>query len=273
MKVGRFAFKKPGEAAGTDEYNDPPRPFLEHLLDLRDCLLHCAVAWILCEIVIVPFAPVITKWLMAPAGVSKDLITGLSWTSGFSIVIKIMLWGGTALSMPFLLFFIMRFVFPGLKKSERSIIIFSLFFSTLLFGVGVWMAYAATLEIAINVLQSINAWVGIKVEMVRLEEHVDIVVKTIIAFGLAFQLPLLLLVLGWIGVIPSSWLRERRRIAIVVIFILAMVLTPPDPVSQCMMAIPMCILYEVCIWVIRVRELARGDKKEDEPPTPADGAA
>ena len=270
MKIGRFLIKKDGT---DDGYNDPPRPFLEHLIDLRDCLLNCVIAWVLCEIIIIPFAPKITEWIIAPAGLSTDKVQGLGWTAGFSILIKIMLWGGTALSMPFLLFFIMRFVFPGLKRTERSIIIFCLFASTLLFGVGVWMAYAATLEIAINVLQKINAWVGIKVDIVRLDEHVDIVIKTIIAFGLAFQLPLLLLALGWIGVVPSEALRSRRRIAIVIIFVIAMVLTPPDPVSQILMALPMCALYEACIWIIRLRELARGDKKDDDEPSAPDNDA
>lgn len=270
MKVGRFSLKsKPGTPA--DDYNDPPRPFLEHLIDLRDCLLHCAVAWVLCLIVIVPFAPTITAWLIAPAGQSKDMVQGLGWTAGFSILMKIMLWGGTGLSLPFLLFFLLRFIFPGLKRSERTIIVFSLFTSTVLFGLGVWMAYAATLEVAIKVLQQINTWVGIKVDIVKLDEHVDIVIKTIIAFGLAFQLPLLLLVLGWIGIIPSEALRSRRRVAIVAIFVIAMILTPPDPVSQIIMAVPMCVLYEVCIWVIKLRELARGKSKDD--PAPADGAA
>jgi len=271
MKIGRFSLK-PKATGKADEYDDPPRPFLEHLIDLRDCLIHCAVVWILCEIVIVPFAPAITTWLIAPAGLSKDMVQGLGWTAGFSILLKIMLWGGTTLSLPFLLFFLMRFIFPGLKRSERTIIVFSLVTSTVLFGIGVWMAYAATLEIAINVLQQINAWVGIKVDIVKLDEHVDIVIKTIIAFGLAFQLPLLLLVLGWIGVIPSEVLRTKRRVAIVIIFIIAMVLTPPDPVSQIIMAVPMCVLYESCIWVIRLRELAKG-KKKDEVSAPTDGAA
>ncbi len=271
MKVGRFSLSRPGQA---DEYNDPPRPFLEHLIDLRDCLIHCAVAWIFCEILIVPFAPRITGWLIAPAGLSKDMVQGLGWTAGFSILLKIMLWGGTALSLPFLLFFILRFVFPGLKRSERSIIVFCLVTSTLLFGLGVWMAYAATLEIAIRVLQQINAWVGVKVDIVRLDEHVDIVIKTIIAFGLSFQLPLLLLVLGWIGLIPSEALRTRRRVAIVVIFVLAMILTPPDPVSQILMALPMCVLFEACIWIIRLRELAkRGKRDGTDKDAPAGGAA
>ena len=259
MKIGRFSFKKPGTAAHV-EYNDPPRPFLEHLLDLRDCVIHCAIAWVICEVAILPFAPRITHWLMAPAQQSRDMIQGLTWTAGFDILLRIMLWGGTALSLPFLLFFILRFIFPGLKRTERTIIVFSLALSTVLFGVGVWMAYAQTLSIAFEILQRVNVWMNVKVEILTLDKHIEIVIKTIVAFGLAFQLPLLLLVLGWIGIVPSAALRAHRRLAIVLIFILAMVLTPPDPASQIIMAVPMCFLYEACIWIIRLRELAR--KKE-----------
>ena len=262
MKIGRFSIKKkPGQ---EDEYNDPARPFIEHLIDLRDCVVRCAIAWLICEIAVIPFAPAVTRWLMAPAAQSQSMIQGLSWTAGFDILIDIMLWGGTALSLPFLLFFILRFVFPGLKHSERTIIVFSLVFSTILFSGGVWMAYAATLNIAFKILQQLNAWMGVKVEIIRLDQHADIVIKTIMAFGLAFQLPMLLLALGWVGIVPSAMLREKRRHAIVIIFIISMILTPPDPVSQIVMAVPMCLLYEVCIWVIRLRELARGDKV-DEP--------
>jgi sec-independent protein translocase protein TatC len=265
MKVGRFSIKpKKGPA---DDYDDPPRPFIEHLLDLRNCVVHCAIAWALCEIVIVPFAPGITRWLMAPAAQSQSMIQGLSWTAGFDILISIMLWGGTALSLPFLLFFILKFIFPGLKHSERTMIVFCLVFSTILFGGGVWMAYAATLNIAFQVLQQVNTWMGVKVEIIRLDQHASIVIKTIMAFGLAFQMPLLLLALGWVGVVPSALLREKRRHAIVFIFLIAMILTPPDPVSQIVMALPMCVLYEVCIWVIRLRELAKGEKAA-EPETP-----
>ena len=256
MRIGRFKIGKDSDP--KNDYYDPPRPFLEHLVELRSCLVNCAIAWVLCEILILPFAPRIMRWLLSPAGSSKDMVQGLGWSSGVGILLKIMLWGGTALSLPFLLFFIMRFVFPGLKRNERSIIIFCLGASTLLFAGGVFMAYAATLELAIDILQRINNWVGVKVEIVRMEEHVDIVIKTIIAFGLAFQLPLLLLALGWMGIVPSEALRSRRRIAIVAIFVIAMVLTPPDPISQIVMAVPMCLLYEGCIWVIRLREIAKG---------------
>jgi sec-independent protein translocase protein TatC len=265
MKV-RQIFSHPKHEGAEDEYNDPPRPFIEHLIDLRNCIVHCAIAWVICEMAIIPFAPKITQWLIAPAQQSKDMIQGLTWLAGFDILLKIMLWGGTALSLPFILFFVMRFVFPGLKRSERALIVFCLSASTVLFGGGVWMAYAATLNVAFQVLQRVNHWMGIKVEILTLDQHVEIVIKTIIAFGLAFQLPLLLLSLGWLGIIPSRALRDKRRHAIVAIFFIAMMLTPPDPVSQIVMAVPMCILYEACIWIIRLREITKG-KKDDEPAT------
>jgi sec-independent protein translocase protein TatC len=80
------------------------------------------------------------------------------------------------------------------------------------------------------------------------------VLKTIIAFGLVFQLPIILFVLGWFGVITSRGLREKRRIAIVLAFVLSMFLTPPDPMSQLFMAIPLCLLYEVSIWAVWLKE-------------------
>jgi sec-independent protein translocase protein TatC len=249
---------------GKDEYNDPPRPFIEHLMDLRNCLIRCAVAWVICVLVVIPIAPYVCDWLKGPADQYQNSIQGLTLTIGFDLLFKIMLWGGTTLSLPFLFFYLSRFIFPGLKRSEQTLIIFCLITATVLFVGGVWMAYAATLKVAFRVFQQVNAWMHIPVSILTLNEYAGIVMKTIIAFGLAFQLPLLLLALGWIGVISSKSLVAKRRLAIVIIFVISMVLTPPDPVSQIVMAIPMCLLYEVCIWLIRLREKARGIISDDE---------
>lgn len=264
MNLGRFGWLNSGKEAPADEYNDPPRPFIEHLIELRTCLVRCLLAWSICVLGIAPFSPLIKSWLLAPANQNAAMVQGLSWTIGIDILLKIMLWGGTALSLPALLFFLMKFVFPGLKRSERSAIVFSLGGSTVLFLLGVWMAYAKTLEVAFRVFEAINNWMGIKVEVIRIEDHISIVLKTIIAFGLAFQVPLVILLLGWIGLVSAESLRKKRRIAIVITFALAMVLTPPDPVSQIIMAIPMCILYEVCIGVIALREMARRSKRTED---------
>lgn len=264
MKIGRFGIKKAGEAGSIEEYDDPPRPFIEHLIELRTCVVRCLIAWAICLFSIAPLSPFIKTWLLEPAKHNASMVQGLSWTIGIDILLKIMLWGGTALSLPALLFFIMRFVFPGLKRSERSAIVFCLGGSTVLFLGGVWMAYAKTLEVAFKVFTAINNWMGIKVEVIRIEDHIAIVLKTIIAFGLAFQVPLVILLLGWIGVVSAESLRKKRRIAVVLTFVMAMLLTPPDPVSQIIMALPMCILYELCIWVISLREIAKKRQRSDD---------
>ena len=102
--------------------------------------------------------------------------------------------------------------------------------------------------------QKINAWVGLPNTVIRIEGYISIVMKTIIAFGLVFQLPLILFVLGWFGIISSKGLREKRRVAVVLSFFVAMFLTPPDPMSQFFMALPLCLLYEISIWLIWLKE-------------------
>jgi len=249
MSASRFSFGKKKNQDAKDEYNDPPRPFLEHLLELRTCIIRCAIAWLACIIITLVFAKPVFEWLKAPAGEYKDLVTTGDITGGVLVYIKIAMWGGTALSLPVLLFFIMRFVFPGLTRSERTIITVCLALSTVFFVGGVWAAYATVLRKAIDILMWFNKWMGLKSDFLLVNNFVAFSVKTIIAFGVAFQLPLVLLALGWIGVVSSTALRKQRRIAIVTIFVLAMFLTPPDPITQILMAIPLYLLYEACILI------------------------
>ncbi|MDY3229593.1 MAG: twin-arginine translocase subunit TatC [Kiritimatiellia bacterium] len=237
-----------------DERNDPPKPLLEHLMALRDMLIFGATAWALCVIIAGVFSPYILEWLKSPAADNKDLLQGLDLTSGFSVIMSIAAWGGTALSFPFLVFALLRFIFPALTRKEKVIILCVLVFGTVLFTTGVGLAYQKTLPLVVTAFQQINAWIGLPVETIRIEGYISIILKTIIAFGLVFQLPLILFVLGLFGIVTSEALRSKRRIAIVMAFILAMFLTPPDPMSQLFMAIPLCLLYELSIWSIWLRE-------------------
>ena len=237
-----------------DERNDPPRPLLEHLLALRDMLIFGAGAWVICAIIAGLCTPWIMAWLKSPAGEDGKLLQGLDLTSGVSAIISIAGWGGTALAFPFIIYAILRFVFPALTNREKVMILSIMLVGTGFFLGGVTVCYAKTLPMVVAAFQTINRWVGFEMEILRIENYIAIVLKTIIAFGLVFQLPLILFVLGWFGILTSKVLREKRRVAIVLSFFLAMFLTPPDPMSQIFMAIPLCLLYELSIWAIWLKE-------------------
>ena len=234
--------------------DDPPRPLLEHLMALRDMFAFAGVSWAVCVVVAGVFSPQILSWLKSPAAASEEMLQGLDLTSGFSVMMSIAAWGGTALSFPFLVFAILRFVFPALTRREKFVILSILVLGSSLFAVGVALAYEKTLPLVVTAFQEINGWVGLPVETIRIEGYISIILKTVIAFGLVFQMPLVLFVLGWFGIVTSAGLRSKRRIAIVLAFVLAMFLTPPDPMSQLMMAVPLCLLYELSIWAVWLRE-------------------
>lgn len=219
-------------------------------------LVFAAVSWTVCVIVAGVFSPEILAWLKSPAATSEEMLQGLDLTSGFSAMMSIALWGGTAISFPFLVYAILRFVFPALTNREKCVLLTILVTGSALFIVGVGLAYGETLPLVVTAFQSINDWVGLPVTTIRIEGYISIVLKTVIAFGLVFQMPLVIFVLGWFGLVTSASLREKRRFAIVIAFILAMFLTPPDPMSQIMMAVPLCLLYELSILAVWLKERA-----------------
>lgn len=237
-----------------DARNDPPRPLLEHLLALRDMLVFGAVAWAICAVVAGCCTPWILEWLKSPAGESEELLQGLDLTTGVSTIISIAGWGGTALAFPFIMYAILRFIFPALTNREKVVLMSILVAGSGFFLVGLGVAYAKTLPMVVRAFRAINEWCGIPATIIRLEGYISIVLKTIIAFGLVFQLPLIIFVLGWFGVVTSKGLRDKRRIEIVLSFVLSMFLTPPDPMSQIFMAVPLCLLYELSIWMVWLKE-------------------
>ena len=262
-----------------DAYNDPPRPFFEHIVALRSCIMNAAIAWVICCIIVGVFSPTVLKWLQAPAdalqAAGKIKIVSLNLTGGFSQIMSIGMWGGTALAFPAIMYFVLRFVFPALTRREKAAILFFLFTGTAFFGVGVGFAYGQLAPNVVRFFDIVNQWVGLSVTEVQIENYVPLIMKLILAFGLVFQIPLILFVLGWLGIITSDTLRHYRRFAIVIAFVLGMALTPPDPMSQLLMAVPLCLLYEVSIWGIWLKEKASfsssdsGDDKKES--TPAEG--
>lgn len=244
--------------SNPDAVNDPPRPFLEHITALRDCIVHAALAWAICCLVAGIFSPYVLDWLKSPADALEKAgrltIEGLDLTSGFSTILSIAMWGGLALGFPFIVYCALRFIFPALTKREKVMIMFYLVAGSVSFGAGVWIAYTKMLPMAVQFFDAVNEWVHLPVKVVRIEGYISIILKAIIGLGIVFQIPLILFVLGCLGVISSQTLREFRKFAIVIAFVLGMVLTPPDPMSQLVMALPLCILYELSIWGVWIKE-------------------
>ncbi len=243
--------------AKPDERNDPPRPLLEHLLALRDMLVFAAVSWACGVVVAGVFAPQILELLKAPAAEFKDLLQVVGMTAPFDVWMSIAAWGGTVLSFPLVSFAVLRFVFPALTNREKLVILCGISFGTALFLAGAVLAYGKTLPLVVVAFRQIGRWMGIEQQIITIDTYIPIVLKLIVAFGLVFQMPLIIFVLGCFGMVTSQALREKRRIAIVVAFVLSMFLTPPDPMSQVVMAVPLCLLYEISIWAVWLREKGR----------------
>ncbi len=255
----------------TSGLADQPKPFLEHLADLRTTLLGCLAAWVIGMAAVMPFTPCLFALLRAPLTKitehPEQFLRSLEITGGFAIAMQIVLWGGLLVSAPFVTFLLARFVLPGLTLQERKVITGALGFVIALFILGVGIAYYITLPVALKIMFSLHAWLGIRAEWTAVS-YVAFAVKLLLAFGLAFELPVVVVVLGYLGIVSAAFLRSKRRQAIVIILILAMVLTPgPDIFSQVVMAGPMLLLYEACIWIIwlaeRKRAVGNGEQIQD----------
>ncbi len=240
---------------------DTPKSFVEHLEELRRTIVCSAIALGLGMLIAFPLTPWINDKLTAAvgrAGLDPDeFLQVLELTGGFSIAAKIIFWGGFTISLPFMLFFIGRFVFPGLKLKERSGVLCGAVAGLILFMAGVAVGYFLTLPLAIRIMLKIAIWVGYPIAFVMADTYMAFALKLLMAFGIAFELPVVLLVLGYLGIISSKQLRAKRRHVVVAILVLAMMLTPPDIPSQVLLAIPLYLLFEISTFLIWLREKRR----------------
>lgn len=234
------------------------KPFVEHLDDLRRTLFASVAVFVGGLLIAVPFAPQVIELAKEPmARAGKDPETFLQViqvAGGFLLAMKVIFWTGLLFSAPFILICIARFVFPGLRAKERRGVSIGLWATVFLFLAGVVVCYYVTLPVAIGMMFSVNEWIGVNVPWVELGDYIAFVLKLLIAFGAAFELPVVILTLGNIGIVSSSMLRDYRKHAMVAILIAAMVLTPPDVFTQVLMALPMIVLYEICVWAIYLKE-------------------
>ena len=243
------------------------KTFLEHLQDLRDTLIWSLLALVVGILIAVPLAPRVYSILKLPlqkAGKDPEtFLTALTPMGYFNLSMLIIVLSGLAISLPVIVFFIAGFVFPGLTRKERKAIRMFGGAGVLLFMVGVATGYFVVLPVAFKVMFGIAEWIGGKTVFWVAGEYVMFCLYLMMAFGLAFELPVVLVMLGYLGLIDSIQLRSSRIYAMVIILIAAMVITPTtDLINMLVMAIPMMLMYEISIWIIWLRERRERSPRE-----------
>jgi len=273
-------------------------PLMDHLIELRGRLLICVIAFILGFILCFAFAEPLYIFLVKPFAVAAafhqnlapgthvsplDLILGtagfkplpvvdgqmvkLIYTAPLEILftkMKLAGFGAFIVSFPILAWQMYRFVAPGLYRNEKGAFLPFLFAAPLLFLLGTALVYFVMLPFVMwfSLSQQI-AGGGVSAELLpKVSDYLSLVTALLLAFGLCFQLPVVMTLLGLAGIVNSKMMAQGRRYAIVAVVVVAAVVTPPDPVSQLMLAVPLVLLYEVSIWCVRLIELR---KRKREP--------
>lgn len=233
--------------AGSAE-NDDELPFISHLAELRDRLLRAVLAVFLVLMALIPFAgdiytrlatPLIAK---LPAG---SQMIAIDLAAPFFTPLKLAFLVAVVVTAPWILYQAWAFVAPGLYQREQKLAIPLLVSSTLLFYLGCAFAYFLVLPSVIGFLMLVTPE-GVSM-MTDMSRYLDFVVMLFLSFGVTFEVPVATVILVALGWVELQTLRESRRYFIVGAFIVAAIVTPPDVISQIMLAVPMCLLYEVGI--------------------------
>lgn len=226
---------------------------VSHLLELRNRLLRAIITVLAITLVLLPFANdlyhLLARPLMAHLPKTNSMIA-TEVAAPFLIPFKLTLVTAIALSVPMLLYQIWAFIAPGLYSNERRIMLPLLVSSTLLFFLGMAFAYFVVFPLMLSFfIQTTPEGVAV---MTDISKYLDFVLAIFFAFGVAFEVPVATVLLVWTGATSVNRLREKRPYILVAAFVIGMLLTPPDIISQTLLAVPMYLLFEAGLWFSRL---------------------
>jgi sec-independent protein translocase protein TatC len=232
--------------------SETSKPFLEHLEDLRWTIVKMAITLLVAMVLCFAFRSTLVQIMQRPLGdidQSIGALRALGITDSFTVSFRLAFYAGIVVSFPILLYFLAEFVLPALTAMEKRFLFPAIFVSFGLFLTGVLVAYYWLMPKAILFFfqdtQSLGwapAW--------TVQEYYSFVTRFTIGFGLAFELPVVVLALVRFGLVTYEFMARTRPYAVVLIFILATIICPtPDVLTMVAMALPMCLLYESCIWI------------------------